>query len=143
MAPAGGQSIKQIFSNMRVSSFWRKIEVFYRPEPTKEGTSWKLILSIFRLRNVCYKQSEKSRWKNWSHLSSFHVPFLTCGPEIVLKSAFFLNIGLASARNLSLLKQFTYIHLKGLVTHFQKMVLFIMLWLTVLEILVFEVEEFC
>ena len=31
-------------------------------------------------------------------------------------------------------KQFTYMHLKGLVTHFQKMVLFIMLWLTVLEI---------
>ena len=34
-------------------------------------------------------------------------------------------------------------HLKGLIMHFQKMVLFIMLWLTVLEILVFEVEEFC
>ena len=31
----------------------------------------------------------------------------------------------------------------GLVMHFQKMVLFIMLWLTVLEILVFEIEEFC
>ena len=39
--------------------------------------------------------------------------------------------------------QFTYMHLKSLVTHFQKMVLFIMLWLTVLEILVFEIEEFC
>ena len=38
---------------------------------------------------------------------------------------------------------FTYIHLKGLVTHFQKMVLFIVLWLTILEILVFEIEEFC
>ena len=34
-------------------------------------------------------------------------------------------------------------HLKALIMHFQKMVLFIMLWLTVLEILVFEVEEFC
>ena len=33
--------------------------------------------------------------------------------------------------------------LKGLVKHFQKIVLFIMLWLTVLGILVFEVEEFC
>ena len=33
-------------------------------------------------------------------------------------------------------------YLKGLVTGFQKMV-FIMLWLTVLEILVFEVKEFC
>ena len=32
---------------------------------------------------------------------------------------------------------------KGLVTHFQKKVLFIMLWHTVSEILGFEAEEFC
>ena len=32
-----------------------------------------------------------------------------------------------SAANLGLLKQFTYMHLKGLVTHFQKMILLIML----------------
>ena len=32
-------------------------------------------------------------------------------------------------------------HLKGLVAHFQKMVLFIMLWFAVLEILGFEVKE--
>ena len=56
------------------------------------------------------------------------------------KKVGFCNFVLTSARNLSLLKQFTYMHLKGLVTHFQKMVLFIMLWLTVLKILVFEIE---
>ena len=56
------------------------------------------------------------------------------------KKVSFCNFVLTSARNLSLLKQFTYMHLKGLVTHFQKMVLFIMLWLTVLKILVFEIE---
>ena len=33
--------------------------------------------------------------------------------------------------------------LKGLVMHFQKMVLFIMLWLTVAELFEFEVEKFC
>ena len=33
--------------------------------------------------------------------------------------------------------------LEGLVKNVQKMVLLIMLWLTVLEILVFEIEEFC
>ena len=59
------------------------------------------------------------------------------------KVLFFFNFVLTSARNLSLLKQFTYIHLKGLLTHFQKMVLFIMLWRTLSEILVFEVKEFC
>ena len=34
-------------------------------------------------------------------------------------------------------------YLEGLVTQFEKMVLFIMLWLTILELLVFEIEEFC
>ena len=51
-----------------------------------------------------------------------------------LKKWVFCNLMLTS-RNLSLLKQFTYMHPKGLVTHFQKMVLFIMPWRTVAEIL--------
>ena len=59
------------------------------------------------------------------------------------KKCSFWNSALTAARNLSLLKQFTYMQLKGLITHFQKMVLFIMLWLTFSEILEFEVEEFC
>lgn len=46
------------------------------------------------------------------------------------------------ARNLNILKQFKQKHLKGLVANFQKMVLFIKLWLTVSEILTFEVEKF-
>ena len=33
-------------------------------------------------------------------------------------------------------------HLKGVVTHFQEMVLFIMIWGTVSEILEFEVKNF-
>ena len=36
-----------------------------------------------------------------------------------------------------------YTNMKGLVRHFQKMLLFIMLRRTVLEITEFEVEEFC
>ena len=43
------------------------------------------------------------------------------------KKVHFFNFVLTSARNLSLLKQITSMHLKGLVTHFQKMALFIML----------------
>ena len=46
-------------------------------------------------------------------------------------------------RNLRLVKQFTYMHLKGLVTHFKVMLLLIMLWLTVSEILGLEVDKFC
>ena len=54
----------------------------------------------------------------------------------------FCKFVLTSARNLSRLNQFTYMHLKGLVTHFQKSVLFIILWLTVSEVWAFEVEKF-
>ena len=50
-----------------------------------------------------------------------------------LKKWVFCNLMLNSARNLSPLKQFTYMHPKGLAT--QKMVLFIMLWRTVSEVL--------
>ena len=56
------------------------------------------------------------------------------------KGIFFFTFVLTSARNLGLLKHFTYMYLEGLATHFQKMVLFIMLWLTVLKILIFEIE---
>ena len=59
------------------------------------------------------------------------------------KKVHFCNFLLTSARNISLLKQFTYMHQKDLVTHFQRMVLFIMLWLTASKILGFEVEKFC
>ena len=41
------------------------------------------------------------------------------------KKCIFCNFVLTSARNLSLLKQFTYMHLKVLITVFQKMTWFI------------------
>ena len=50
---------------------------------------------------------------------------------------------LQSCANRSPLKQFTYINLKGIVTPFQKTILFIMLWINVSEILGFEGKHFC
>ena len=49
------------------------------------------------------------------------------------KKSIFCNFVLTSARNPSLLKKFTYMDLKGLVMHFQKMVLImiIVLWITI------------
>ena len=44
-----------------------------------------------------------------------------------LKKYIFFNFVLISARHPSLLKQFTQMHLKGLVSHFQKTVLFVVL----------------
>ena len=63
-----------------ISSFWPKNQVFYRPEWTNGGTTWKWILSIFKFRSEYYKQIGKSRWKKWGHLSSFQAPFLSYGP---------------------------------------------------------------
>ena len=43
-----------------------------------------------------------------------------------MKKCIFCNFVLMSARNFGLLKQFTYLHLNGLLMHFQKMVVFIL-----------------
>ena len=55
--------------------------------------------------------------KKWGHLFSFYRPFLKCMSIIYLYIIYL----------------FIYMHLKGLVTHSQKMVLFTVLWLTVLR----------
>ena len=69
------QNIICIFSDLRVSNFKKgvmgclnlyllpKTDVFYRPELTREGTTWKWILTIFEYKNVTNSQIRKSRWK--------------------------------------------------------------------------------
>ena len=88
-----------------------------------------------------YKQIGKDRWKNGVIYLVSMLPSWVMVRELS-KKCFFCNFVLTSARNLSRLKQFTYRDLKGLVTNFQKLVLFIMLRLTVSEVWVFEIEEF-
>ena len=79
--------------------------------------------------------------KKWGHLSSLHASFLSYGPEIVQKKCIFRNFVLTSARNLSLLKQFTYMDLKVLITVLQKMIWFIGVWATVHEILAIKMSK--
>ena len=62
---------------------------------------------------------------------------VSVSPSIIQKSIFY-NFVLTSVRNLSLLKQFTYMHLKVL-TLFQKMLWFIGVWATVQEILAIKI----
>ena len=125
-----------------IGSLWLIIDVFYRPEYTKGATTSKWILNIFKFRNEYYKQIGKRRWKNGviCQVSVFPIWVMVLN---LTKKVHFLQFAPTSTRNLSLLKQFKYMRLKGLATHFQKMLLLIMLWLTVSEILMFEVEEFC
>ena len=86
--------------------------------------------------------------KKWGHLfPSFHVPFLSYFWVMLpflnyLKKCIFCNFVLTSTINLSLLKQFRYMHLKDLVLHSQKMVLFVMLWLIISEILCLKSYNF-
>ena len=79
---------RKVWWAVQISSFLPKIEVFYRPEWTEGGTTWKWILSIFKFRNECYKQSLKSGWKNgvifWFPCFLPNLWSLNC-----LKSAFF------------------------------------------------------
>ena len=57
------------------------------------------------------------------------------------KKVYFLKFMMTSARNLSLLKQFTCTHLKVLITLFQKMVWFIGVRATVHEILAIKISK--
>ena len=72
--------------------------------------------------NVTSNKSVKSRWKDgviclvpmfpsWVIVLRLHKKCILC------------NFVLTSARNIILLKKFTYMHPKGLVLHFQKMVI--------------------
>ena len=74
--------------------------------------------------NATSSQSGKNRWKMGSFIYlSFLLAELrsfNCSKKCIICS--FL---LTSARNLSLLKQFTYMHLKVFITLFQKMIWFI------------------
>ena len=73
--------------------------------------------------------------KKWGHLSSFHVSFLELCSLNCPKKCIFYNFALTAVRNPSLLKKFTYMHLKVLITLFQKMIWFIGVRATVHEIL--------
>ena len=96
----------------------------------------KIILTIFKFRNECYRQLERKKYKKKNGVICLASMFSSLIVVLKLfKKYIFCDFVLTSGRNLGLLKQFTYIH--------QEIVLFIMQWLTVSEILGFEVEEFC
>ena len=124
-----------------IISFWPKNEVFYRPEWTNrwgphENEFWAFSNSEVNITNRLEKVDEK----NGVICLVYMIPSWFMVLKLSIK-CIFCNFVLTSARNLSQLKQFTYMHLKSLVTNFQKLI-FIMLWLTVSVVFVFEVEEF-
>ena len=123
LAPPGGQNTILIFSNLGLSipqksimgcpNRWllSKLDIFYRPEWTKGGTTSKSILTIFKYKNECYSYSGKSWWKKNRVIclvSMFPSWVMVCK---LSKKCIFYNSVLTSARKLSLLKQFRWKHL--------------------------------
>ena len=96
----------------------------------KEGTTWKWFLIVFKYKNDVAVRVEKIDEK-MGHLSSFHVS-LNCP-----KKCIFGNFVLTPARNLSLLKQFTYMHLKVL----SENGMFYVIWATVHEKLAIKISK--
>ena len=115
-----------------------KIEVFYRPEWTKWGTTWKWILTCFKYKSECYKQRGKSRWKKEVVCL---VPMFCSWVRKLSRKVYFLQLCAGLSKNLGLLNQCTYMHLKVLITHFQKMVWFTGIWATVHEVLVIKISK--
>ena len=100
----------------------------------QKGTTWKL---IFEYKIEWYIVRAKEVDKKWGipcvlpELWSLNCP----------KKRTFCNFVLTSARNLSLLKHFTYMHLKALIPLFQKTISLIGVWATVHEILAINVSK--
>ena len=151
LAPAGGKNKIQIFSNLRVSTFWKSMMScpnrwllaknwgILQTRMDQRGDDMKTNFEYFQIQKWMPQtiSAEKADGKNGVICLVSIYP-----PKIMVlklsKKCIFCNFVLTSARNLSILKQFTYIHLKGLVAHFLEMVLFIMLRFTVSEIRVWS-----
>ena len=130
--------------NPDLTAFTSKIQVFCRPEWTKEGTPWKRILTFFKYKSEYHEtvRAQKVDEKNGVIcLVSFFPSWVTVLK--LLKIVHFCKFVLTSERNLNLLNQFIYIHLKDLIMLFQRIVCFIGVWATVHEILRIKISKKC
>ena len=85
-------------------------------------------------------KSRKGRWENGVICLVFMLPSWVMFLKYP-KKCIFCNFALTAVRNLRLLKQFTYMDLKILITVFQKMIWFIEVWATVHEILAIKISK--
>ena len=131
------------FDELSKSVAFGEIEVFYRPE-WNEVMNLKMNLKYFQIQKWMLQadRAEKVDEKNGVICVVFMFPSWVMILELSKKVHFFQFCADLSKKSLSMLKQFTYMHLKPFVMHFQKM-LFTMLWLHVLKTLMFEIEELC
>ena len=107
-----------------ISSFCPKLSYFADQNGPKEepheNEFWQFSKTKMSVTNTW---SGKIRWKNRFICLASMFPSWVMALKLS-KKVHFCNSVLASARNLSLLKQCTYMHLKVLITLFQKMIWF-------------------
>ena len=92
---------------------------------------------LFSNTKMNVKNSKKADEKKWGHLSSFHISFSSYGPQIVHKSAFFANFW--PQQNTWV--YWSHLHVKALITLFQKRIRFIGVWVTIHEILAIKISK--
>ena len=143
MVTSGCLYFLEKFDELSKSVAIGEIEVFYRPEWT-EVINLKMNLKYFQIQKWMLEadRAEKIDEKNVVICVVFIFPSWVMILKLSKKCIFSI-LCWPQQKSLGMLKQFTYMHLKRLVMRFQKMLLFTMLWLHVLKILVFEIEELC
>ena len=113
-----------------------KIQVFWgRPEWTKGGNTSKMTFDYFQIQKWML-QTVKA--ENVDEKNGVICPVSVCLSWVMASK---LSKKLISAGILSLWKQFTYMHLKVLITLFKKMLWFIGIWATVHEILAIKISK--
>ena len=145
MVTSGCLYFLEKFDELSISVAFGEIEVFYRPKWT-EVMNLKMNLKYFQIYKWMLQADRTEKVDKKVVVIFIGVVFMFSCWVMILKlskKVHFFNFVLTSAKKSNMLKQFKYTHLKRLVMRFQKILLFTMLWLYVLKILVFEIEELC
>ena len=117
------------------------MEVFYRPEMAK-GDHIKMNFGYFQIQKRMLQTVRALKVDDKNEVICLVSMFLSWVMVFKLsKKEHFYNFVLTSGRNLSLLKRFTYMHLKVLTILFQKLLWFIGIWANVHEILTIKISK--
>ena len=124
-----------------IGSFWRRLRSFADQNGPK-GDHMKMNFDYFQIQKWILRIARVEKVDEKNEVIYLFPCFL---PELwllnELKKCILCNFVLNSAISLSLLKPFTYMHLKVLIPLFYKMIWFIELWATVHEILAIKISK--
>ena len=143
LVTSGCLLFRKVWWAVWIGSFWPKIEIFYRPEWTTWGTIWKWISSIFKFRNEYCKQLDRKRQKKKNEVICLVSMFPSWAMVLKLsKKVHFLQFCADLSKKSKSIKAI-YIYASERSRYaLSENGIFIMIWLTVSKILVFEVEKF-